>query len=192
MAAAWFSVILASGSFALELSAAGKWSGFVNVLGWMTLVHASIGLGEALITGMVVRFVLLVRPDLIDDSATAETSAKVRWGSIGIGGLGISLAVAIFLAPIASENPDGLEFVGGEKVKFLPPETDAPASRFWPLIPDYELPGLSKSKSVATAAAGVVGTLVVFGVALALGRTVDLGKANSAGLDREWDQLDAV
>src|SRR5271165_2771856 len=35
MLAAWFSVILASGTFALELAASVGWSDFFNVLGWM-------------------------------------------------------------------------------------------------------------------------------------------------------------
>jgi cobalt/nickel transport system permease protein len=175
MAAAWFSVILAAGAFSIELAASGRWSKFVDVLGWMTLVHAAIGLGEALITGMVVRFVLLTRPDLIDDSSEAVPSRGTRWVRLGIGGLGIALAVAIFLAPLASENPDGLEFVGSQKVPFLPGDENA-APKLPGLIPDYEMPGLSMSKSVATAAAGVVGTLVVFGVGLALARTVDLSK----------------
>jgi cobalt/nickel transport system permease protein len=64
MAAAWFSVILASGAFAVELAFSARVN-FPRVLGWMTLVHAGIGLGEAIITGLVVRFLLLLRPDLI-------------------------------------------------------------------------------------------------------------------------------
>ena len=53
MFGAWFSVILASGTFALELAASVGWANFFNVLGWMALVHTGIGLGEAIITGMV-------------------------------------------------------------------------------------------------------------------------------------------
>src|SRR4051812_48876980 len=65
MIAAWFSVLLASGAFAVELAASGRGADFFHVLGWMGLVHAGIGLGEALITGLVLRFVLLTRPDLV-------------------------------------------------------------------------------------------------------------------------------
>jgi cobalt/nickel transport system permease protein len=192
MAAAWFSVILASGAFSVELAASGRWSSFVDVLGWMTLVHAAIGVGEALITGMVVRFVLLTRPDLIDGGLQADISKPVGWSGFGLGALGVAVAVAIFLAPLASEYPDGLEFVGGEKVKFLPSEENAPAPKIPALIPDYEMPGLSKSKSLATAAAGVVGTLVVFGVGLGLARTVDLGKGKKSRTGWEGVDPDAV
>jgi cobalt/nickel transport system permease protein len=190
MAAAWFSVILASGAFAVELSAGGKWSSFLNVLGWMTLVHSPIGLGEAFITGMVVRFVLLVRPDLIDDANEVEASVVVRRGSFALASLGIALAVAIFLAPLASEKPDGLEYTG-QKLQFLP-KAESSKSKIWPLIPDYELPGLSRSKSLSTAAAGVVGTLVVFGVGLVLARSVDLTKRKMVLPGWEGVDADAV
>jgi cobalt/nickel transport system permease protein len=179
MAAAWFSVILASGAFAVELAASGRWSKFPDILGWMTLVHSAIGLGEALITGMVVRFLLLTRPDLLEDAEASDAPTAVRWGRVAIAGLGISLAVAIFLAPIASENPDGLEFVGG-RINFLPAEGSGPPPEFSAPIRDYQIPGLSRYKSAATAAAGVVGTVAVFGVGLVLARAFTRGEAEPA------------
>ena len=66
IAAAWFSVILASGAFAVELALGGRVQDFPSILTWMALVHAGIGVGEALITGGVVRYVLLRRPDLLE------------------------------------------------------------------------------------------------------------------------------
>ena len=169
MIAAWFSVLLASGAFALELALSGRAGDFFHVLGWMALVHAGIGLGEALITGLVLRFVLLTRPDLIDgaDAGTGTPSRLVGWGQFALAGLAVALAVAVFLAPYASEHPDGLEFVGG-KLHFL--KDDVPTLLPAP-IPDYRMPFLdSKHVKAATAVAGVVGTLVVFGVGLGLAR----------------------
>jgi cobalt/nickel transport system permease protein len=164
MLAAWFSVILASGTFAFELAASVGWSNFFNVLGWMALVHTGIGLGEALITGMVLRFVLLARPDLIDEGQPSRDSSARRLGQVAIGGLGIAVAVALFLAPFASEYDDGLEWVGG-KLGFLKEGTPVLSAP----IPDYQLPlpGIQHVK-VATAIAGLVGTLVVFGVSCGL------------------------
>jgi cobalt/nickel transport system permease protein len=172
MVAAWFSVILASGAFAVELAASGRHGHFLTVLGWMALVHAGIGLGEALITGMVIRFILLTRPDLIYDPKSEPGSSSGRWSQVLVGGLAIALAIAIFLAPFASGYDDGLEWVGG-KLGFLkeaPPIIPAP-------IPDYkpELPGLTHPK-LATAIAGLVGTLVVFGVGFGLARGVARGR----------------
>lgn len=177
MAAAWFSVILAAGAFSLELAASGRAGSFLPVLGWMLLVHAAIGLGEAVITGLVLRFVLLVRPDLVyDPDDGAPVTATRRQGQAVLAGLGVALAVALFLAPFASAAPDGLEFVG-ERLEFLKgdvtPVLAAP-------IPDYALPGLDRtSLGLATAAAGVVGTLAVFGVGLALAQAFRRGSKPS-------------
>jgi cobalt/nickel transport system permease protein len=174
MAAAWFSVILASGAFAIELGASGYWANFFPILSWMALVHSGIGVGEALITGLVVRFLLVRRPDLfeIPDDPAQSPSAGGRWGQTVAGGLGIALAVAVFLSPFASDKPDGLEFVG-EKLGFLKENSSARSLPIPAPIPDYEfrLPGLDHVK-LATAAAGLVGTLVVFGVACGMARVL--------------------
>ena len=173
MAAAWFSVILASGAFAIELAASGHWSAFMPILSWMVLVHAAIGVGEALVTGMVVRFLLVRRPDLFDladDPTKKSRSSAGHWGQTVAGGLGVALAVAVFLAPFAYDQPDGLEFVG-ERLGFL--RGDSPPSPFPAPIRDYELklPGMEHVK-LATAAAGLLGTLVVFGVACGMARVL--------------------
>jgi cobalt/nickel transport system permease protein len=168
MAAAWFSVILSSGAFAVELAASGRGADFVRILGWMALVHAVIGVGEALITGVVLRFVLLTRPDFIHDYEEVESqTSRTRWVQPALAGLAIALAVAVFVAPFASSSPDGLEWVGTQKVRFLSDE----ARRAIPVpIAEYEMPGLGQAAGVATAVAGAVGTLVVFGMGLGLAR----------------------
>jgi cobalt/nickel transport system permease protein len=178
MLAAWFSVILASGTFALELAASIGWTGFFNVLGWMALVHAGIGFGEALITGMVLRFVLLARPDMVYEPQAGGVSSVGRLGRAAIGGLGIAIAVAVFLAPFASEYDDGLEWVGG-KLGFLGEESPVLSAP----IPDYQLalPGVRHVK-VATAVAGVLGTLVVFGVAWGLAGVFSRRPAETASV----------
>jgi cobalt/nickel transport system permease protein len=165
MAAAWFSVILASGTFAIELAASGRWGDFVHILSWMVLVHAAIGLGEAVITGLVVRFILVRRPDLFEMRNDSSSTGPWRWGQMGLAGLGVALAVAIFLSPFACDQPDGLKFVG-DKLHFLPADESGSPRPFPAPIPDYELrlPGVEHVK-LATAAAGLVGTLVVFGLA---------------------------
>ncbi len=131
MVAAWFSVILAAGAFAVELAASSGGSASRRVLAWMALVHAAIGLGEALITGTVVRFLLLVRPDLVDGGIwepgfAADRTPAGRWGSVAAAGLAVSIAVAIFLAPLASAHPDGLEYVGTGRSRSCPREAGPP------------------------------------------------------------------
>ncbi|MGO9913200.1 MAG: energy-coupling factor ABC transporter permease [Isosphaeraceae bacterium] len=181
MLAAWFSVLLAAGAFSIELAAAGRRDDFFRILSWMALVHAGIGLGEAVITGMVVRFLLLRRPDLLDttDEHAGNVAGGNAWVQTIVAGLGISLAVAVFLAPFASDQPDGLEWVG-EKFGFLteaPPISPLPAP-----MPDYQmpLPGLQHVK-LATAVAGLVGTVVVFCVGWGLARVLPHPRSQAQG-----------
>ncbi|MBI5555586.1 MAG: PDGLE domain-containing protein [Elusimicrobia bacterium] len=81
-------------------------------------------------------------------------------------GLGLALLVALVLSPFASSKPDGLERVA-EDTGFLEkgevqPILPSP-------IPDYTFPG-SHNEKVATAVAGIAGTLVVFGLGYGLAR----------------------
>lgn len=62
--AAWLSVVIASSFCALELAFSGT-SPLSVALSAMVLVHMLIGIGEALISCLVVSFVLKARPDLI-------------------------------------------------------------------------------------------------------------------------------
>jgi cobalt/nickel transport system permease protein len=193
MIAAWFSVLLASGAFAVELSVSGsgRWAGFFQVLSWMALVHAAIGLGEAVITGLVLRFVLLTRPDLVYQAELIDTkdlpadarARGLRWGQTAAAGLAIALGVAVFLAPFASEYDDGLEYVGA-RLGFL--KEEAPALVRAP-IPDYKLPLFGPGHvKVATALAGLVGTLVVFGVGVGLTRI--FARRGDKDKDKDWNE----
>jgi len=62
--ASWFSVVVASSVCAIELAISGT-SPLSVALPAMAGIHALIGIGEAIITCLVVSFVLGVRPDLI-------------------------------------------------------------------------------------------------------------------------------
>lgn len=61
---AWFSVVIASAACALELAISGT-SPFSIVFPAMVGIHAIIGVGEGIITLLVISFVIRVRPDLI-------------------------------------------------------------------------------------------------------------------------------
>ena len=78
----------------------------------------------------------------------------------------VAVALAVAVSPFASSSPDGLERVaqdGGflDTGRLHALQEDAP-------VPDYAFPGVESPRR-ATGAAGLVGTLAVFGVALALG-----------------------
>jgi hypothetical protein len=76
-------------------------------------------------------------------------------------GLGIALLLSV-LSPLASAHPDGLEWVA-EQEGFL----EAARAPLFNLIPDYVLPGVS-NEALATILAGILGTLIVFGVVVAV------------------------
>lgn len=77
---------------------------------------------------------------------------KARWWAIGFL---ISLAV-VFLSPLASSSPDGLERVAEDK-GFIEKAHDAP----YGLIADYVFPWVH-NEAAATILAGLVGTVIVF------------------------------
>lgn len=85
-------------------------------------------------------------------------------------GFAVALLIAAFAAPFASSSPDGLERVAGDK-GFLGKSTSHISSP----IPDYLFPGIA-NKGIATAAAGIIGTIVTFGVMYGLSKIVFIGK----------------
>lgn len=95
---------------------------------------------------------------------------KSKWWLIA---LAICLAVAC-LAPLASSSPDGLERVA-EDEGFLGLGQDAP----YQVIADYVFPGI-ENEVLATILAGIVGTLVLFGVAYGLAWLITLKKRQVA------------
>jgi cobalt/nickel transport system permease protein len=155
--AGWCSAVVAAICCAGELASSGTVAWKVAFPA-MAGVHMLIGIGEGVITALVLVAVARVRPELVtDDSPTVAPSlgAVVGFGSVA------ALGLALFVSPFACKWPDGLEKVaatlGFEHQATGKPLLAAP-------IPNYLLPGL-KSPAVATALAGVFGTVIVFGLA---------------------------
>jgi hypothetical protein len=80
-----------------------------------------------------------------------------------VGGLAVAALVVIVLAPLASGDPDGLEWVAGEH-GFLETAQDAVYS----IIPDYTVPGVD-DPALSTILAGLIGVVVVFLLMVGLG-----------------------
>ncbi|MCL5995652.1 MAG: PDGLE domain-containing protein [Chloroflexi bacterium] len=154
LAAAWFSIVIASLAAALELALSGTSPANVAVPA-MGGIHMLIGIGEALITAGALAFLSATRRDLLKPGDATPAGGRLAW----VIGLLIALGLAV-ISPIASSNPDGLEWVA-EQLGFL----QNAAEPTFTIIPDYVMPGVS-SEALATIIAGVVGTLIVFGVAL--------------------------
>jgi hypothetical protein len=145
----------------------------------MVHIHMVIGVGEALITALVLAAIARTRPELLSgfeapvaaapENEQAKIAGRPAFGlSFLVYGLLISLGLAIFISPLASSAPDGLEkiaeLLGFEHAAAENPVLSSP-------IPDYEMPGFS-SAALATAVAGAVGTVVVFFLALLLARVL--------------------
>ena len=152
---AWASVVVTAVAVAIQLAFSGT-SPLIVALPTMVGVHILIGIGEGLITVGALTFIATVRRDLLEP--TGAEKGGVRWA---VAGLLLALGVTL-LAPLASSQPDGLERVA-EDWGFIEKAVDAS----YELIPDYVLPGIS-NRAVATIAAGIVGALIVAGVALGI------------------------
>jgi cobalt/nickel transport protein len=93
-----------------------------------------------------------------------------------LAGLLFALVLGIFISPFASPHPDGLEWVAEQK-GFLELSEGEPSWKA-SLIPDYALPGVS-SEAVATAVAGLAGTILVFAVGWGIGALISSKKNNT-------------
>lgn len=82
-----------------------------------------------------------------------------------------ALVVAALLSPFASSSPDGLERVAKDHNFLEKGEAQLLSSP----IPDYLFPGIQNEK-IATAVAGVIGTILTFGAVYILGRLVSARK----------------
>jgi cobalt/nickel transport system permease protein len=152
--AAWLSIVIASATCALQLAVSGT-SPLSVALPAMAGVHMLIGIGEAIITVAALAFIAAARRDLLPSQAETEARGGAAWWVVG---LIIALVVTLF-SPLASAFPDGLERVA-ENLGFIDTALEAPYN----IIPDYLFPGIS-NEALATIVAGVVGALIVFGVA---------------------------
>jgi cobalt/nickel transport system permease protein len=157
--AAWSSIFLAALACALQLSLSGTLP--VNIaIPAMGIIHALIGIGEGLITIGALAFLLAARKDLLQ----ARSKSTIGNNGILLGG-GAIILLLLILSPLASSHPDGLEWVAKQQ-GFL----GNTKGIFHTLMPDYLLPGIS-NPSLATIFAGILGALIVFGVASGIART---------------------
>jgi len=175
--ASWLSVMAAAALFCIEFRLSPYTSGynFTNIFTLMVSVHSLIGVGEALITGMVVSFILSQRRDLVF-SPSVPSGIAGGLGRFATAGVVCALAVAAFLAPFASDFPDGLNAVA-EKMSFENLQTESKVFAF----EDYSVPlPMEGWQKVSVSLAGILGTLAVLFIATLLGRALRL-RSSPAG-----------
>lgn len=169
LAASWCSVVLAATAFAFEYSIGGR--GGIDpgtVLGAMAGVHSLIGIGEGIITATVIGSVLAVRPDLVvgarrlglEHGAATVIGRKGLTGFVAAG-LAAAVVLVVFVAPLASSAPDGLERVAAD-TGFAGTATASPLTG-----PGYGIKGVADGR-IGTVVAGMIGVAVTFAIGLAL------------------------
>lgn len=119
--ASGLTVVLASIAFSIEwLFGATAPVPFDTVFAAMVGVHTLIGVGEAVISAMVVAAVLAARPDLVAGARDLEVSVLAGRPRVGartflIGGVVVAAFCAMVVSQFAASDPDGLEKVASDK-----------------------------------------------------------------------------
>jgi cobalt/nickel transport system permease protein len=157
---AWIATMTAALITSLQLWLSGT-TRLEIVIPAMLGVHALIGIGEALITVAALTFITQTRPDLVESGKSAVDGGR-GWIIAGI----LVTLLAVFISPLASGNPDGLERVA-ENLGFLETGVSAP----FQILPDYSIPFLGDT-AISTILAGIVGAIVVLGLLILMGRNL--------------------
>ncbi|WP_445240674.1 PDGLE domain-containing protein [Microcoleus vaginatus] len=157
--AAALSVVAASISVAIQLAISGT-VGLNIALPAMVGVHILIGIGEGVITGGVLTYLVKVRPDLLP----GQQPQLQKWVVPVIGVLLISGVLSLF----ASSWPDGLEAVA-EKYGFK--DKEAVAIENPTPLADYTVKGLEE-QPIGTSIAGLLGSAFSFGAAFGIAQLV--------------------
>jgi cobalt/nickel transport system permease protein len=168
--AAWCSTLAAALACAVQLAASGTVP--LNLaLPAMSGVHMLIGLGEAVITMLVVAVIARARPELIDgiDSGPMSHRALLTFGGLA------TLALLVFVTPVASSLPDGLDWVAG-RLDFAQRSTTLQSAP----LDGYSLDMADATPGVATVLAGLIGAAIAFAVAWLVARALTPANRSSA------------
>jgi cobalt/nickel transport system permease protein len=160
--AAWCATVAASIACAGELAASGmvKWN---VALPAMAGVHMLIGIGEAIVTALVLSAVCANRPNLI---LTPNPQPGKSYGMIALYGSLIAIGLALFFPPIASKLPDGLDYVA-KSLGFEGRSTTIVNAA----MPEYRAESFG-SGNLATSIAALIGTVVALGLGWGLARVL--------------------
>ena len=148
------SVVFSSIAFVLEYAIGGTVSvPLGNVLIAMISTHLLIGLGEGIITALIVSLLLRVRSDLVYVNSKKNKSNTLSTSY----GVFIALILTLTLVtPYASSSPDGLESVASD---FGFEETDGVVL----LLKDYGISSINNN-FVSTTLSALLGVLAIAGL----------------------------
>lgn len=157
--AAWFSVVAAAIAAAMELAFSGNIGiSFRTLLTALLFYHVFIGMLEGVITTVVIAY--LEKAGTVPGVGTVQR-VRMDVKRVAVAVFVTAILVAAVLSPWASALPDGLEKVAIEKGFIVKSEGRGigPA-----LFADYLFPGV-ENQALATSLGGVLGTVIVFGLA---------------------------
>ena len=160
--AAGASVVLASMAFSIEwLFGASAPVAFDTVFGAMVGVHVLIGIGEGVLSALVVLAVLAARPDLVAGAADLDRAALADRPRVGarafvFGALMVAAFFAVVVSQFAADDPDGLERVAIDEGFADSARDHAFGSS---VFADYATRGIG-NESVSLAVAGLSGVLL--------------------------------
>jgi len=138
---------------------------FLQFLALIMMFHALIGIGESLISGGIIRYVATRRPELLYNPPTATSNP---WRKAVTGGFWVALLAVVLLAPFASSSPDGLETAIAES-NLLPVQSGSLS-----LFDNYTaLLSANDWEYWSIALSGLLGTSIVFVIAIVLGRPLN-------------------
>lgn len=168
--AALVSVVLAAAAFSIQwLFGASAPVAFDTVFGAMVGVHSLIGIGEGIITGLVVGAVLATRPDLVYgasdlDRAQLADKRPLKFRVFAMAALLVALFLGAVVSQFAADAPDGLERVAID-TGFADSGSDSAVAGG--IFSDYATAGIDDER-LSLAVAGVAGTLVTLAVGFGL------------------------
>ena len=135
---------------------------FLQFLALMMMFHSVIGIGESLISGGIIRYVTIRRPELLYNPPTI---ASGPWRTAITTGFWLVLLAIVLLAPFASSSPDGLETAIAES------DLSPLHSNSFSLFDNYTaLLDTNNWESWSVVLSGLLGTSIVFFIAMVLGR----------------------
>ncbi len=160
--ASWFTTVLASIFCVGELAISGTvpWKVALPSMG---IAHAFIGIGEGIITALVLATILRIRPELCYDYNSKEI--KTRPSFYIFEGIILILALILFVAPFASNLPDGLEKTAA-LLGF-----SSHTIKQTPVIPEKSFLGI-QSEALSVIVAGLIGSVIVGILSVIIARVV--------------------
>lgn len=173
--AAVLAVPLSAAAFVIQFSLGGAADVSIGaVLVAMIGTHTLIGIGEGVLTALIIGAVMETRADLVHGAPVdlGQPTRRLSVRAVLIAGFLVTLFFAVVVSQFASRNPDGLDFVARQEGFAATAET--PATSGSPLA-NYGA-GLTGTDTIDTAIAGLVGVVIVLLVGYVLFRLMRRGE----------------